>query len=280
MSQLSGDLVRHKLATRSFGQNIVYTERIGSTNIELKALARQGAPEGLVYLTNEQVAGRGRLEGRKWVAPAGSSLLFSLLIRPTELLPPHQAQQLTMIGGLALANAVERQTGLRPGLKWPNDLLWQDGKKLAGILTELEIEEDRLIWAVIGIGLNVNLDFSKNSELENLAGKSGNGGPPLVHTATSLSMILGRDTSADRLPILQRFLENAERRYEALQQGARFHQEWSGRLVGIGQPVTVTSSHKVYKGIMVGVDENGALQLETKEGPIETILAGDLTIHW
>jgi BirA family biotin operon repressor/biotin-[acetyl-CoA-carboxylase] ligase len=280
MSRLSGDLVRHKLATRVIGQNVVYTEQTGSTNTDLKALAQQGAPEGMLYLTNKQVAGRGRLEGRTWFAPAGSSLLLSLLFRPAEVIAPHQAQQLTMICALAMSNAIERQTGLRPVLKWPNDLLWQDGKKLAGILTELEVEEERLNWVVVGIGLNVNLDFSKYTTDETLTGGSGNGGPPLSHTATSLSMILGRDTSADRLPILQRFLENLERRYEALQQGARFHQEWSGRLAGIGQRVTVVGPWKSKKGIMVGVDENGALLLRQKDGSIETILAGDVTIHW
>ena len=133
MSRLSGDLVRHKLATRVFGQNVVYIEQIGSTNTELKTLARQGAPEGLLYLTNEQLAGQGRLKGRKWVAPAGSSLLLSLLFKPTEVVAPNQAQQLTMLCALAMVNAVEIQTGLRPALKWPNDLLWQDGKKLGGI---------------------------------------------------------------------------------------------------------------------------------------------------
>jgi BirA family biotin operon repressor/biotin-[acetyl-CoA-carboxylase] ligase len=280
MSQLSGDLVRHKLATRVIGQNVVYTEQTGSTNTDLKALAQKGAPEGMLYLTDKQVAGRGRIDGRTWLAPAGSSLLLSLLFRPAEVIPPHQAQQLTMICALAMSNAIERQTDLRPVLKWPNDLIWHDGKKLAGILTELDVEEERLSWVVVGIGLNVNLDFSQYSAGGKLAGGSGNGGPPLSHTATSLSMILGRNTSADRLPILQRFLENLERRYEALQQGARFHQEWSGRLAGIGQPVTVTGPKTLKKGVMVGVDEEGALLLEREDGSIETILAGDVTIHW
>jgi BirA family biotin operon repressor/biotin-[acetyl-CoA-carboxylase] ligase len=280
MSRLSGDLVRHKLATRVFGQNVVYTEQTGSTNTDLKALAQKGAPEGMLYLTDKQVAGRGRLEGRRWFAPAESSLLLSLLFRPAEVIPPHQAQQLTMICALAMSNAIERQTGLRPILKWPNDLIWHDGKKLAGILTELDVEKERLNWVVVGIGLNVNLDFRQYPKGRKATGGSGNGGPPLSHTAISLSMILGRDTNADRLPILQRFLENLERRYEALQQGARFHQEWSGRLVGIGQPVTVSGPQTSKKGIMVGVDESGALLLEQEDGSIETILAGDVTIHW
>ena len=280
MSRLSGDLVRHKLATRIFGQNIICIDQIGSTNTELKALAGKGAPAGFLYLANEQLAGRGRLKGRKWIAPPDSSLLLSLLFRPTDVVPPPQAQQLTMLCALALIDAIEQQIGLRPDLKWPNDLVWKDGKKLAGILTELEIEDNRLLWVVVGIGLNVNLDFKKQSELDNAYGKSGNGGPPLFQTATSLSMILGRDTSADRLPILQRFLEKVERRYEALEQGQLFHQEWSRHLVGLGEPITVSGPDKTYKGMMLGVDENGALLLKQNDSSIETILAGDVTIHW
>ena len=278
MERLSGDLVRHKLATRVFGQNVVCVDQIGSTNTELKGLARQGAPEGLLYLADEQLAGRGRLKERKWLAPAGSSLLLSLLFRPAEVIAPRQAQQLTMLCALALVEAIEQQTGLKPDLKWPNDLLWIDGKKLAGILTETEIEANRLNWVVVGIGLNVNLDFNKQTNLEQPAGNGGNGGSPLFKTATSLSMILGRDTSADRLPILQRFLENVERRYEQLRQGRLFHREWGRGLVGLGHPVTVTGPDKVYQGIMVGVDEDGALLLKQSDGSTEFVLAGDLEI--
>ncbi len=279
MTRLSGDLVRHRLATRIFGQNVIYTEQIGSTNDELKELARWGAPEGLLYLTDEQLAGRGRL-GRMWYAPAGSSLLLSLLFRPGDMIAPNQGQRLTMLCALALVDAIQKQTNLTPGLKWPNDLVWKNGKKLAGILTELEIENNRLSWVVVGVGLNVNVDFTKQAELEiDSLPQSGNGGPPLSQTATSLSMVLGRDTSADRLPILQRFLVNAEGRYEALRQGQLPHHEWRHRLVGLEQPVTVIGPDRTYQGIMAGVDENGALLLKQIDGSIVTILAGDVSLR-
>ncbi len=279
MPQLSGDLIRHRLKTHTFGQNVVYIEKIGSTNVELKALARGGAPEGLLYITDEQLAGRGRLK-RRWVAPAESSLLFSLLFRPGDFLAPAQAQRLTMICALAMADAIHTQTGLMPDIKWPNDLLWKDGKKLAGILTELEIEHDRLAWVVVGIGVNVNLDFRRHTDLDRQnRGREDNGGPPLMQTATSLSMILGRDTSADRLPILQQFLVNVEQRYDALKQGRLPHEEWSARLAGVGQPATVTAPDRVYRGVVVGVDENGALLLREEDGTITAILAGDVSLR-
>jgi BirA family biotin operon repressor/biotin-[acetyl-CoA-carboxylase] ligase len=281
MSRLSGDLVRRGLPTYTFGQNVVYIEQTGSTNTELKRLARWGAPEGLLYLTDEQLVGRGRLE-RSWRAPAESSLLMSLLFRPAGLVAPAQAQRLTMLCALALADAIELHTELSPGLKWPNDLVWRDGKKLAGILTELDIEGDLLNWVVVGLGLNVNVDFSRQTQAEpDRPGRPGSGGPPLAQTATSLSMITGRDTGGLRLPILQSFLFNVEQRYEALRRGELPHHEWQERLVGMGQPVTVTllDEGQRQEGILAGVDENGALLLAQADGSIATIFAGDVTLR-
>jgi BirA family biotin operon repressor/biotin-[acetyl-CoA-carboxylase] ligase len=275
MARLSGDLIRYKLPTFVFGQNVVYTERIGSTNTELKRLARLGAPEGLLYITDEQVVGRGRHE-KSWYAPPESSLLLSLLFRPAAFVAPNQIQQLTMLCALALADAVTSETALTPKLKWPNDLIWSDGKKLAGLLTELEFADDQLAWVVVGVGLNVNVDFS------NYEGQpSGNGSPPLSQTATSLSLILKQDTSQLRLPILQRFLVNVETRYNALRQGYSPYEDWRSRLIGLGEPVIIINvDGSQQQGVMLDVDENGALLLQQKDGTITTILAGDVSLRW
>jgi BirA family biotin operon repressor/biotin-[acetyl-CoA-carboxylase] ligase len=274
MPKLAGDLIRHKLPTYTFGQNVVYTEQTGSTNTELKRLARLGAPEGLLFVTDEQLGGRGRLN-KSWQAPAQSSLLMSILFRPGEVLAAHQAQCLTMLCALALADAIEKETGLQPDLKWPNDLVWHDGKKLAGILTELETEGEQLAWVVVGAGLNVNLDFNKHETYQ-----VGNGSPPLSQTATSLSMILQQETSHLRLPILQRFLVNVERRYTVLQKGRLPHQEWMSRLVGLGEAVTILQVNgSKQEGVMKGVDENGALLLQKEDGSTLTILAGEVSLR-
>ncbi|MFN8459302.1 MAG: biotin--[acetyl-CoA-carboxylase] ligase [Anaerolineae bacterium] len=281
MSRLSGDLIRHGLPTFVFGQNVVYIEQTGSTNTELKRLAQWGAPEGMLYITDEQLVGRGRLE-RSWQAPPQSSLLMSLLFRPAGLVAPHQAQRLTMLCALALADAIEEHTELSAGLKWPNDLVWVDGKKLAGILTELDIEDEQLKWAVVGLGLNVNLDFSGQTKAEaDRPGRPGSGGPPLAQTATSLSMIMGRDTGGLRLPLVKSFLFNVEQRYNALRQGQLPHQDWQERLVGLGQPVSVTflEGGQRHEGVMSGVDENGALLLRQTDGSTITIFAGDVTLR-
>jgi BirA family biotin operon repressor/biotin-[acetyl-CoA-carboxylase] ligase len=198
---------------------------------------------------------------------------MSLLFRPGDIVAPAKGQWLTMLCALALADAIKTHTGLTPGLKWPNDLVWDDGKKLAGILTEMEIEGDRLNWAVVGTGLNVNVNFVQQ--------QSGNGDTSLSQIATSLSMILQQDTAHLRLPILQKYLFNVERRYEALHQGWTPHREWGRRLVGMGQQITVieTESQK-HRGTMIGVEENGALVLQQADGAIETFLAGDVSLRF
>jgi BirA family biotin operon repressor/biotin-[acetyl-CoA-carboxylase] ligase len=277
--QLSGDRVRHRLQTETIGQSVIYVEQTGSTNTELKKLARSGAPEGLLYVTDEQLVGRGRLE-RSWFAPAGSSLLTSLLFRPANFVAPAEVQRLTMVCSLAMVEAIERETGLAPDLKWPNDLMWRDGKKIGGVLTESEIEGDRLNWVVVGLGLNVNVDFSQATAPQpDRPGRPGSGSRPLAEVATSLSMILGRETSHLRLPILQAYLENVERRYEALKQGHSPYQEWQDRLVDLGRRITATVlAGERYEGVVTGVDANGALRLQQPNGSTITILAGDVTL--
>jgi BirA family biotin operon repressor/biotin-[acetyl-CoA-carboxylase] ligase len=279
MSSVSGDLIRHGLSTHVFGQNVVYTIRTGSTNTDLKQAARKDAPEGLLYVTDEQLVGRGRLK-RSWYAPPGSSLLTSLLFRPGDFVNPPQTQHLTMMCALAMSDSIEAQTGLRPDLKWPNDIVWRDGKKLGGILTETEIEGQRLSWVAIGLGLNVNIDFSEHRD-PTLARGRAQDRPYLAETATSLSMILGRDTDDLRLPILKRYLVNVETRYEALKQGRSPRDEWQNRLVGLGQAITVTvlDNSQIHEGTLTGIDENGALVVRQADGSTATFVAGDVTLR-
>jgi BirA family biotin operon repressor/biotin-[acetyl-CoA-carboxylase] ligase len=280
MSQLSGDLIRHKLPTFTFGQSIIYTPQTGSTNTELKKFARQGAPEGMLYITDEQLVGRGRLS-RSWVAPPESSLLMSVLFRPT-FLEAAQMQQLTMVCCLAMLEAIAKHTGLEPLVKWPNDIIWTDHKKLAGMLTEAEFERDHLSWVVVGLGVNVNVDFSQHTTPEpDRPQQPGSGHPPLANTATSLSTILGRDTDDLRLPLVQSYLRHIEQRYEALQHGVSPHFEWQRKLADVGKEVTVTQvdGGRQHRGTVTGVNENGALRLRQADDSIISVYAGDVTLR-
>jgi len=278
---LSARAIRAALRTRLIGQTVYYWPAVNSTNDELKHLADEGVPEGTLAITDKQLAGRGRLE-RKWIAPARSSLLMSLLFRPT-FLAPTQVQQLTMICSLAAADAVDTVTGLRPALKWPNDLLLE-GRKLAGILTELGFahtcpapgraegspgeQAGRLDWVIVGMGLNVNVDFASHEFHRDW--------PELADTAISLSMALGQPVS--RLPLLHNYLAGVESRYETLRAGLSPHPEWASRLVTLGQDVVVHAPEGVYQGVAEAVDETGALLLRQPDGGVQRVLAGDVTL--
>ncbi len=131
---------------------------------------------------------------------------------------------------------------------------------------------------MVGLGLNVNVDF-RQVKLDP-ASQSGNGHTPLWEAATSLSMILGRDTDELRLPILQAFLVNVERRYQALRQGMPLYREWRSRLIGLGQTVIIKEINgQSYQGIMADVDENGALILQQANGLTKTFVAGEVTLR-
>ncbi len=261
---LTPERVLAGLRTRRFGQNIVYRTRLGSTNDLARVQAAAGAPEGLLVLAEEQTAGRGR-QGRAWQAPFGGGLLASLLLRPT-FLAPAQAFLLTALAALAVADTVVQETGLTPELKWPNDILL-DGRKLCGILVELEGQAGALEWAVLGCGLNVNIDFTSD--------------PELAGWGISLAGALGRPVS--RLPLLWGCLERMETAYEALRAGAGddIWAAWRARLTTIGRTVEVRAPDETFYGAALDVARNGALLVRREDGNVVSVLAADVSVgHW
>jgi BirA family biotin operon repressor/biotin-[acetyl-CoA-carboxylase] ligase len=255
MDKLSAEAVASGLGTRWLGRKIAYYESIGSTNEEACRLALAGAPEGTLVLADEQTAGRGRLQ-RRWVSPRGQALLFSIILDPP--LSPRDAYQLTMISSLACMHAVQHQTGLRLAIKWPNDLLL-DGKKLAGILGELGQAGEQLC-AVVGIGLNANVDLTP--------------WPDLHEQATSLRQALGRPVP--RLPLLQEILRHFEARYDRLCAGYSPYEEWAANLATLGRAVRVVTSEETLAGQASGADPDGALRLTLVDGTVRRVLVGDV----
>ena len=258
MEPFSAQAIREGLDTASLGRNLVFLPETGSTNDEARRLAESGAPEGTLVITDHQTSGRGRLE-RRWEAPPGSSLLMSLLFRPP--LAPHEVQRLTMVCGLAVIDAIESETGLRVGLKWPNDVV-VGGAKVAGILTEIGSKGSVVDFAVVGLGLNINLDPEWLPD-------------GLLVPATSLSRELERPVA--RLPLLRALLQAMETRYTALKAGHSPHVEWAERLVTLGQPVAVSTVGAVLEGVAERVNADGALLLRLDSGRLETVMAGDVT---
>jgi BirA family biotin operon repressor/biotin-[acetyl-CoA-carboxylase] ligase len=267
---LTPDRIQRNLHSTIVGRAIEYYPQAGSTNRLARQQARAGHSEGLVILADEQTAGRGRM-GRAWTAPPASSLLLSLLLRPTWLAPA-DGFSLTMLAGVALCEAVEQVAPPRPALKWPNDLLLPVRtaagttlRKAAGILSEIELMSDRIVWVVIGIGVNVSWSPSGIVDERDLA-----------EVATSVGAAAGQ--AVERLPLLQALLERLDARYDALRRGAHadLFECWRDRLTTLGQPVQISLPHGVLRGVAEDVERSGALRVRDEHGALHTVLAGDV----
>ena len=149
--KLFPDSIQAGLKTNIFGKKIVYFDSVGSTMDMASKMALEGASEGTVVCAESQTKGRGRL-GRDWVSPKGQGIYFSAILRPAIALS--EASGLTLVIAVAVCEAIRAATGLRAMIKWPNDILYQQ-KKVAGILTELSAETDRINFIILGVGVNV-----------------------------------------------------------------------------------------------------------------------------
>ncbi len=251
-----------ELRTAIVGREIRFFPSVGSTNDLLKDEARAGAAEGLVFVTDEQVTGRGR-RGRHWTAPAGTSLLTSILLRPTWL-PPSDAFLLAILAAVAAAEAVETVSGLIVDLKWPNDLQI-NGRKLSGVLLETELDADALHWAVIGCGINVNWNPRAV--------------PELAAIATSIQVEAGH--AIDQRGLLRVLLQRLDARYNALRLGARsaLFDAWRARLRMLGQPITADTPQGVLQGTAEDVMPDGALVIRAEDGQRYIVTAGDVSVR-
>jgi BirA family biotin operon repressor/biotin-[acetyl-CoA-carboxylase] ligase len=245
-------------------------EQVGSTNDLVREHARNGEPEGLVILAEEQTTGRGR-RGRGWIAPPRTSLLLSLLLRPTWLAPA-DAFYLTMMTGVALCEVIEAMAPVRAALKWPNDLLLPVPgetppalRKAAGILSEVEFSGERLVYVVVGMGINVN--WAPQGIVD---------GRDLSAGATSVSIAVGH--VIDRIALLQALMIKLDQHYAALRSGRReaLFTAWRDRLAMLGQVIEVRLADSVLRGVAEDVSPSGALLLRDEHGAIREILSGEV----
>lgn len=252
------------LGTQRFGRQVLYRESVGSTNDLAKEMAREGAPEGLLVIADEQTAGRGRL-GRSWTTPRGSALAMSVVLRPA--FPAHHAHRITLAAAVAVAEAVGEAAGLPVGIKWPNDLLLS-GRKFCGILTEMEAEQESIRHVICGIGINVNLE---EQELP----------PELRGIATSLRV--ERGAALKRAALARAVLERLESAYDLVAAGRypSLLDRWRRLSVTLGQPVSVTAvdGSSSLTGVAEDLDPEGALLVRTSGGLLHRVVAGEVTLR-
>jgi len=255
---LTADVVTPRLTTAWLGRAWRHAARVGSTNDEAAAWARAGAPAGAVVVADEQTRGRGRL-GRRWHSPPGASLYLSAVLRPP--LAPHRVPPLTLAAGVAVAEALVA-FDVVPALKWPNDVLL-DGKKVAGILTEMSADLDRVHHVVVGIGVNLNVDAFPEE---------------LTAIATSLQIARGAPVSrAEFAAALCARLEHWVDQFVA--DGAvAVVAAWKQHARFFGKRVSVTAGRDRMDGIAEDLDDDGALKLRLDDGRVQRIVAGELAI--
>jgi len=247
-SQLQGGLIGKKITT--------FQETV-STNAVAFRMAEDGAAEGSVVIADSQTGGKGRL-GRNWTSPAGVNLYCSVILRPP--IQPVAAPQLTFLSVIAVARAIEQVSPIQTRIKWPNDIL-VDGKKVAGLLNEMSAETDKVNFVILGIGVNLNMTQEQFPD-------------DLRHPATSLFMEAG--VKVNRTFFARVLLQELDSLYTTfLREGyAPARREWLERSRLAGAMVTVTDINSVRRGRVAGIDEYGALLLDSGE----QILSGDVVI--
>ncbi len=253
------DILRPLVKGTIFSSRIHHYFSIGSTNVAAMKAGSDGEPEGAIFVAEEQTAGRGRA-GHTWDSAQSVGIYCSVILRP--VLPPSDALLLSLIAGIAVAEAVEQIIGLCPDLRWPNDVMLND-RKFCGILTEMNSEPTRVHYVVVGIGINVN-HASFVDELEPIA--------------TSLRMESGRAWS--RVELAAALLKSLDSEYRKLTQGGtaarssilRKFEEGSSyarsRLVHV-------DGNGGYDGVTEGLDDRGFLLVRTASG-LRTVLSGEV----
>lgn len=254
------DEIREGLDTTIFGRReIFYHRETDSTSMRAKYLAAKGAPEGTMVVAEKQTSGRGR-RGRRWFSPAGDGIYASIILRPST--PPAEASRITLMASVAAADALISLTQLKVRIKWPNDIL-VNGKKMAGILTEISTGMEEIDYIILGIGINVNT-LPENFPDE------------IKEKATSILIETGKSFS--RVEVIRSYLKWCERYYDLLKKG-RFEPvigRWKELADIVGRRVTIYVMNRRYSGKVLNIDDDGTLILKDNQEKFHKILSGDV----
>ncbi|WP_042223611.1 biotin--[acetyl-CoA-carboxylase] ligase [Oceanobacillus manasiensis] len=256
---VSANTLKWGLNTSWMGKEIIHKPIVTSTQHVAHQAARENTPHGTVVIADEQSNGRGRMD-RVWHSEKGKGIWMSIILRPE--LPPYIAPQLTLMTATAIAEVLDQHDTLKPKIKWPNDILIQN-KKVAGILTEMQAEQDRIQYVVVGIGLNVN---QENTEI-----------PDSIHyKATSLKMETEKEWPI--VELVQQILEALEKEYNAFLENGfpSVKTKWENYGFRIGEKISLHSGNKQKNAIFTGIAEDGALLIEPTKGKTEKIYSAEI----
>ncbi len=252
-------VIKVGLNTAVVAKSIECYAELDSTNLRAHVLAEQGAPEGSAVVAECQTMGRGRM-GRSWSSPPGVNVYTSILLRPTLAL--NEATQLTFLAAVAVARAIEKVCAVRVSVKWPNDILL-NGKKIAGLLNELNAETEGIHYVVLGIGVNLNMEKEQFP-------------PDLRYPATSILLETGQ--RVDRVKFIRTLFTELDVLYALLlERGfAPIRLAWEALFDLVGSAVSVDDGGVGISGVVIGIAADGALLLDTGSAHPSTIYSGDV----
>jgi len=262
LDRLISEAIADRLGDCPWREHLIILDTVDSTNTYCKKLAAEGAPHGTVVMAESQTAGRGRM-GRSFASPEGAGLYLSVILRPNA--SPGELMHLTAMAAEAAVRAVEDAAGLRPGIKWTNDLV-VGKRKLAGILTEVGIEQNGVIdYVVVGIGINCSnteADFPED----------------VRHMATSLLLETGKRVSRNVCAAaLIRWLWKAD--FEMLEGKQAWLADYAADCITIGQDVKIVRGGNERLAHAEGIDEDAALIVTYRDGTREAVSSGEVSVR-
>ena len=258
---ISKEEIVSMIDTNWAGQEVYYYNITDSTNIRAKQLGDEGAPHGTLVTADQQSAGRGR-RGRGWESPPGCSVYMSILLRPD--IPPVKAPMLTLVMALSVAGSLKDCTGLDVQIKWPNDIIL-NGKKLVGILTEMSTEIDYINHVVIGVGINVNMEYLPEE---------------IQDKATSLRLETGHVVR--RSELIASTMKQFERYYGLFLESRNLEsmrEEYNRLLVNRGKEVRILGGKEEYNAVALGINSEGELLVRREDGSEEAVFAGEVSVR-
>ncbi|WML45088.1 biotin--[acetyl-CoA-carboxylase] ligase [Neobacillus sp. PS3-40] len=258
---VTADEIRLGLKTNFIGKNIHYEESVESTQKIAHRLVYEDVPEGTVVIAEEQVSGRGRMD-RKWYSPKYTGIWMSLILKPN--IPLSKAPQLTLLAAVSVVQAIEDLTDLNPEIKWPNDILL-NGKKVTGILTELQAESDRIHSIIIGMGINVNQKLADF---------------PLDLQKTASSLMIENGSEVSRATLIKGIFTQFEKMYLLYLAEGFFPIKllWESYATGIGKQIKARTLLGTIEGRALGITDEGVLQIEDHAGTIHQVYSADIEL--
>lgn len=259
-NKLSENTIKWGLETKWLGHHIIHKESVSSTQKLAHIAALDGAEHGTIVIADEQTGGKGRSD-RSFHSKKDEGIWMSIVLRPDIL--PYEAPQLTLLTATILAQVIDQYEGVQPQIKWPNDILI-NGKKIAGILTEMQAEQDKVLYVVIGIGINVNQKIESFPE-------------DIQSRVTSLS--IEKNGNIDMIKLIQNIIESFEEKFDLyLEHGfPKVKTTWEKYGFRINEQLEIKTSRETWLGKFLGIAEDGALLAERESGVTEKIYSAEIS---